>query len=475
MAAVLTFDLGTTYFKAALFDGSGRLIALQREPTPATHPSAGWWELDADRFRTTLASLVRTLGENAPAAWSGVEAVTFATQTNSFLLLNGNDRPLTPILLWPDERAREYEPAVRQLARAEGFRAATGVPMLGSQFMAAKLLWLRERMPDVWRRVRRVCLISDYLTLWLTGCYATEAGAAGLTGLVDVHQLEWRPDACERLGVDRGWLPDVVRAGTDVGAILPEAAEELGLPTACRFVVGCLDQYAGAIGAGNISDGGVSETTGTVLSTVRYSSRFEAGLSPRVFQGPAFAAGAFYQMVFGSTSANLLEEYRNRLSDRPEFRTLDEAAAAVPAGADGLRLGPCPDAADVMGAFVGRNRRHGRGHEVRAIFEAVAFALADQVCDISTGQPPSEIRSIGGAASSDLWLQIKADVLGVPFAATTCAEPTSLGAAMLAATALGWADLPTLAKTWVTTKPPHRPDAANHEVYRRIHESVMRA
>ena len=85
------------------------------------------------------------------------------------------------------------------------------------EFLGAHLVGLirlvRERRPEVWRRFRRLCLISDYLTLWLTGCHATEAGAAGLTGLVDVHRLEWRPVACERLGLDREWLTVVVHAG----------------------------------------------------------------------------------------------------------------------------------------------------------------------------------------------------------------------------------------------------------------------
>ena len=110
---------------------------------------------------------------------------------------------------------------------------------------------------------------------------------------------------------------------------------------------------------------------------------------------------------------------------------------------------------------------HG-GHAARAIMEAVAFALADQARQVCGDRLPSEIRSCGGAARSNVWLQIKADVLNVPVATTACPEPTSLGAAMLAARALGWGTLPALAQSWVRTNPPHRPDPQIHAIYKTI-------
>ena len=90
--------------------------------------------------------------------------------------------------------------------------------------------------------------------------------------------------------------------------------------------------------------------------------------------------------------------------------------------------------------------------------EAVAGALADQVATLSPGSPPREIRCAGGAARSDLWLQIKADVLGMATVATECPEPTSLGAAILAEASLGGGDVRQIARQWVRLKSPHRPD-----------------
>jgi sugar (pentulose or hexulose) kinase len=105
---------------------------------------------------------------------------------------------------------------------------------------------------------------------------------------------------------------------------------------------------------------------------------------------------------------------------------------------------------------------------VRAILEAVARALREQVASVSGGTLPVEIRSAGGAARSTLWLQIKADVLGVPVRATQCPEPTSLGGAVLAESALGTARVPAIAAEWVRLGQVYRPDQERQKIYEEL-------
>lgn len=468
MSAIITLDLGTTYFKAALFDRQGQLFALHREAPPIEHSTPEQWELPPDQFRETVIRAIAQLAIESPTGLGEVVAISFATQTNSFVLFDEHDRPLTPIILWPDGRATGMSDAIDDLAALPRFQEITGVPKLSHEFMAAKLAWLQTTDPGLWSRARRVCLLSDYLTLWLTGRHVTEAAAASLTGLLDVRQLRWWSPACDCLGLPEEWLGEVVRGGTDLGTIRPEAADELGLPRSCRFVVGCLDQYAGAIGTGNIRPGGVSETTGTVLATVRCSNTMAAGAGGEIYQGPGVEDGVYYQMVFGSTSANLLEWYNSRLPNSPGFEELDRRAALIPPGSEGVRVRYRADQGDLAAGFIGTDPVQATGHAARAIMEAVAFALADQVDRLCGSQRPGEIRSSGGAARSRVWLQIKADVLGTEFAANACPEPTSLGAALLAARACGWGTMEELARQWVHTQEPCRPDLTRHEIYQAI-------
>ncbi len=466
MGLIATLDLGTSCYKAAVFGPEGELLAVHREVPPVVHPRPGWWELEAGAFRQTVQRAMAGLAANVPGGLGEVHALSFATQTNSFLLLDSGNQPVTPIILWPDARAAGLAGLDEVLGLPE-LRATTGLPAMNHEFLPAKLAWLRAHDAAAWQRAGRLCLLSDYLTWWLTGRHVTEASAAGLTGLVDIHRLQWWPAACARAEVPASWLPEIVRMGTEIGPLCPEAAGELGLPRGCHFVVGCLDQYAGAIGVGNVAEGGVSETTGTVLASVRCADRFREDLPPEVFQGPGFQAGVYYPMAFGSTSANLLAWYRDQLPERPAFEELDRLAAAVEPGAGGLRVRAGAFMASLEEAF-GGSVPQDAGQGARAIMEAVAWALAGQVAALCGEQRPAQIRSGGGAARSRLWLQIKANVLNVPFAAPACEEPTSLGAAMLARHALGGVTWVTLAGGWVRIREICEPEVGQSGIYQRM-------
>jgi xylulokinase len=462
---ILTIDLGTTLLKFTLFDREGRLCGTRGIPSPVVTDKAGRMELPVAAFEDALARGIAELREGDDGHLADVEAVTFATQTNSYVLLDGAGHALTPFVLWPDRRAAEIEREVCRRCEIPEFAATTGVPQVSLQFMVAKLLWTQRHSPAIWKQTARLRLISDFLTHLFTGKHVTEAGAAGLTGLVDIHRCQWWPEMLARFEIDRRILPSIVRAGTDLGPITNEASQWLGLPESCRFVVGCLDQYAGAIGAGNIEPGMLSETTGTALATVRCADRFVAKARPGVFQGPAFREGLYWQMTFGDVSAAYLQWYRDRLPDRPDFEQLTALAGSIAPGADGLRLKTDRPLAEAATIFEGVTAQHTRGHEVRCILEGVAVALREQIGVLSGDAMPREVRCAGGGARSDLWLQIKADVLGTPTVATTCPEPTSLGAAMLAEAALSGTELAQIAQKWVSLKPPHRPDPQRHEKY----------
>ena len=449
MPKILVVDLGTTYFKVTLFDSGGCL----RDTCRLTPP------LDVDNIRAVLAQGITELKQRTGSELNDVEAITFASQTNSFVLLDAGDHPLTPIIPWTDRRAADLEPELQQRCELPDFAATTGIPHVNCQFMLAKLLWLQQHRPNIWKQTGKVCLISDYLTLLLTGKHVTEAGTAGLTGLLNIHHCQWWPKALARFEINEQWLPKVVRPATDLGPISSSAAQQFGLPSSCRFVVGCLDQYAGAIGAGNVEPGTVSETTGTVLATVRCADRFATDLGPHVFQGPAFCEGLYWRMAFGNVSANYLHWYRDQLPDRPDFDQLSALASQIEPGADGLKLRTdvALTDAELTSIFDGYTSQHTTGHATRAIMEAVARALGDQVATLSHGNLPAEIRSAGGAARSEVWLQIKADLLDIAVTATECPEPTSLGAAILAEAALKGTDVRSVALHWVRLKSPHRP------------------
>ncbi len=455
---ILCLDIGTTFFKAVLMDRSGGCRAQARLVAPIAHPAPARWELPAGTFAEAVDAVIERLFAACPEARDSVAAVTFASQANSVMLRDDADMPLGPFVLWPDQRAAGQRGVDQGLRALEAHRARTGVPALDPHFMAAKLLALKTTQPDILARGRRVCQLADDLAWRWSGRRVLDAGIAGLTGLYDVPAGRWIPEACEAVGISPEVLPEVCPAGTVLGPLCSDVARAWGVPADTRVVLGTLDQYAGAVGVGNMHPGGISETTGTVLAVVHGRDRWEPAPKGYV-QGPGAFPGRYYAMAFGAQGGNLLEWYRRGLPDAPSCAALDALAAAVAPGAGGLRLRPEALSGPVAAGFVGGDGLADRGRAVRCILETVADALAGHLRALDVRTLPREIRCAGGGARSDLWLQIKADRLGVPMTAMAGDEPTSLGAALLAARALGWGTLEALADQWVRPRKTLRPGA----------------
>lgn len=455
MTTVLVFDLGTTNFKGTLFDNDGALKALVRMPTPYTNTRGLHREVSVAAFESAIQYLAEELRAEAPEDYAAITAVTFSSQTNSFVLLDPSGEALTPFIIWTDLRASATDPPLDAFMALPDYCARSGVPGLSPEFMLAKLHWHQEETPELWERVDRILLISDYLTWRFTGKYVTEAGTAGITGLIDIHTLEWRADALAILALERDSFCGIVRAGTNLGPVTPEAAKSFQLSADCRFVAGCLDQFAGAIGAGSTKPGDVSETTGTVLASVRCADRCEPVAGSAAFWGPSAEPGRYYQMVFGNVSANLLEAYRNALSEPIEFDALGDEAVAVDGGR--LVLPRDLDTPALLDHVRGWAVNEPRGEAVRAIFEGVAAALDEQLDQLCGAARPEELHSVGGAARSKVWMGIKAKALGIPVRAVACPEPTSLGAALLAWHGLTGEPLESLAERCVKLEAAIRP------------------
>lgn len=436
MPDFLTFDLGTTLYKVALFGDTGKLLALERAIPPIDRPQSQWAEVECDAFVRVLVDAVVRL--RASHDLNEVAAVCIATQANSFTLEDQHGRPMTPFILWSDQRAAELTEELRKTIPG------------GSHLLAiAKLLWLQKHQPDVVARARRMTFIGDYLA----GGGVIEAGVASLARLFDPRLGETGRLLLQKLGIAELELPRVLGAGIEIGRF--DRAEQLGLPRDCRMVMGCLDQYAGAIGTGTVEPGMICETTGTVLAAVRCADRLRDDLPTGVIQGPGFNADRFWQMSFSSSSANLLEWYRNALPGKPSFEELTRAAES--AAPSDLMIEPFDDRGSLESSFRNVTASHTPGQIVRAIMMRVAQSLKKQVEDLSGDAKPAVIRSAGGAAKNDYWLQMKADVLGVPIEAMACEEPTSLGAAMLAARAMGLGTLREIASRWVRVRSRFEP------------------
>lgn len=246
MELILTLDVGTTSVKACLFDRRLRQTALtSREYALRTHGVCA--EAEPQIYLDAAAQCILSLPAEARAR---VCAVALTTQGETLICVDRQGRALRPAIVWLDSRAEAQAARLAAVLDRQRFYERTGLPELSGALPLAKLLWLREREPEIWARTDKFLLLEDYLMLWLTGRAVTEKSLLTSTGYFDLQSDDYWDEALALAELDRTRLPQALACGSVVGPVLPELAETLGLPASACVVTGAMDQTAAALAAG---------------------------------------------------------------------------------------------------------------------------------------------------------------------------------------------------------------------------------
>lgn len=395
----LGIDLGTSYFKAALFNEQGQLCGLGRQLLEKK-TSGQSCELPVDVFWQTLHGCVAQAMQQAGAKPDDIRALSYSSQANSFLLLDKTNEPLTSLILWPDARA------LPAFVTNDNWQQRTGMGMpLTAHSAVNKLMWIRQQHPWLWQQATTVCTISDYVTLALTGEKAADGSTASLLGLLDVQECAWWEEAMRMAQLPRELLCPVFYMGMPIGTLSRAGAARLGLSDKTHFSLGGLDHHMAALGAGLYGTDRTSESTGTVLAAVQSTTTYQT--KQQVWVAPGMHANHFFRMSFDDNGARPLELYQKNKAPEYSIEQLLEMAAAG-------------------------DTDHGKA--VRQLLISTALSLRSLVQRLNSQGP---IVSTGGGARSALWVQIKAELLNRPFIIPACSEAACLGAAMIAAKGIG--------------------------------------
>lgn len=449
MGFYLGIDLGTSYFKAGVFDENGNLKGLGRQFVKKEVGDGSICELPVPVFWGTLRACIGEAVQKSGISPKEITAVSYSSQANSFILLDENDKPLTPLILWPDKRAGEPGQPMEGFPDKKEFLKKTGLGIdLNGEFAIAKIIWFQKKQPEIWRRVKSILTISDYLTFMLTGQKVSDYSTASLTGLFDVVECRWWGKSLELFSLLPEFFPVPQRTGSHAGALTKSGAQLIGLNQGAGYYLGGLDHHCAAIGSGIIQNDYICESTGTVLSCVGYSGVY----SPKVdcCVAPGVAAGEYFRMAFDDNGAFALEWYRKNFAPAQNIPELLELAKKVSAGSEGLIAKPCANRYEGQGGFENVQPCHGHGHFVRAILESTADSLAGLILKVSGPGYSGGIVSTGGGARSSFWVKIKAEKTGMPFYTHRCRETACLGAAMIGAKgSVKVTDWNELAEHWV--------------------------
>jgi xylulokinase len=445
-------DAGTTGAKVALFDANGKQISSGYSEYPCIHPHPGWVEQDVDEVWRGLCRASRIARAGADVPDEAIRSIGLASQRGSFVLLDSQERPLAPSVLWNDSRAKDMEALLADRIGLERYRRITGMPISGS-WAVAKLAWLAQHRPALMQRVRHVCNGQEYFLRRLgADRMETDPSSLTLNGMLDIRNLDWSDEVVRVANIDPTVLPPVGKPGTMVGRLSAQAAQETRLPAGTALCRGGGDQQCAAVGAGVIKQGLAEVTVGTSAMMVAHLDDPDLVLGPAPYIGGHAIAGKWDAEGGAFSIGSCLKWWRDHfgLEERAQaaeqgtsaYDVIVASAMAAPPGSRGVlfhpffagQVTPYYDAS-ARGAFLGLGLDHDRACLIRAMLEGCAcevrFMVDGMARDLKGGV--SELRMTGGGARSDVFMQINADVLRRPLVLLRHRECTVLGAAILGA------------------------------------------
>lgn len=475
---LIAVDIGTSSCKAMALDPDGRLLAEAARPCETKRAKPGFAEQDPERIREDLEQLLRSIQDQLPGGQP--RCVSFSSAMHSLMAVDGQNRPLSPLLIWSDARSVAQATWLRAQSGARDLYQRSGTP-IHPMSPLCKLLWWRHQQTDLFEAADAFLSIKDYVFARWFGERICDYSLASASGLMDQEALQWYEPALELSGVKRRNLPDLASPLQACRNLHPEAARAMGLDPGTPFVLGASDGCLANAGSGILESGKAALTIGTSAALRVYSRQRLLDPSGRLFcylllEGEYILGGAINNggILLDWAARNWFEGLGK---DRGILRALEEAFRA-PAASRGLLFlpyilgerAPMWDAR-ARGAFIGLTWEHTRAHQIRAMLEGNAYALY-QICEllVALGVPVGEVAASGGFLKTPAWAQLCSDVFGLPFVQSSPEDASSLGAAMLGWRFLhpgsGWTSLPSAAASTARWEP----DSNLHETYQRSYQ-----
>ena len=487
MDLLLGTDIGTSGTKTILMDTQGRLLASDLQEYGVLTPRPLWAEQWPDVWLEAVRRSIRKVVQQAGSTASQIRGLCISgLYGGSGIPLDENMEPVRPCLIWMDRRASAEQDWVLKTIggqRLERISQSGADPYYGY----TKILWIKQNEPENWARTKLFLPPNAYVIYRLTGQVAIDYSSAGnIGGLFDMERRAWSEELLDAMGIPLSMIPQrLVESSDQVGSLLPDQAEALGLPAGLPVMAGGVDCVVATLGMGVHTAGVYAAAIGTSMCAafVHEKGTLGEGLihMPYVYDaqhltysfGGAATAGAIVRW-FRDEFAPL--ERQAEVAGGPDaYAALDQSASQVPPGSGGLVVlpyfmgerSPVWDTC-ARGTVVGLSLTHTRAHLYRAFLEAVAYSLRHTI-ECAGTDVGDRILVAGGVAKSPLWRQIIADVTG---RAVVCPEmdvEATLGDVILAGTGLGLFTFEE-AKSWQTFAEPVRPDPETVRIYEEYYQ-----
>jgi len=482
---VLGIDMGTESVRAGLFDLAGRPLALEATTYKLSYPHSGWAEQDPDEWWAALIRSVRTVMSRTRVQPDQVMGISSDSTTCSIVALDASNVPLRPALLWMDVRAADQ---ARRIAQSQDpARKYNGYGPVSAEWYPCKALWLKEQEPDTYRQSTHLVECTDWLTFKLTDRWTVNMNTASVRAYYDHDAGGWPQTFYAEIGLGDIFekLPqDVLHLGERVGGLSPAAAKELGLQAGIPVAQGAGDAWAAQIGLNVTKPGSMALITGSSHVLTGQSAQPTSGKGffgtysdavipgQYTIEGGQASTGSIIKWFKDNFSKDVIAEAERYGIDC--YHLLEQQTSKIPLGSDGLIVLDYwqgnrtpyvdPEARGIMWGF---SLHHTAAHVYHAIQEGICYGTAHILKAMHAGGfDVTEFVACGGATRSRNWMQMHADVTGVPIALTAIGDAATLGSAILAAVGAGaFPNIQEAASAMVHTLEVIQPNQQHHADY----------
>ncbi len=482
-------DIGTTGAKAVITDEKGKVVSKGNSSYGVLTPKNSWAEQWPDVWVEGSVLAVKACMEEFTQLYGGEKREICAIAVSG--LYGGSGIPvdkemkvLRPCIIWMDRRARTETRWVKENVNREFLLEITG-NYADSYYGFTKMMWIRNNEPEIWRRTYKFVTPKDYMIFQMTGNEATDYSSAGnIGGVFDIRKKNWSDETINVLGLSKEKLPERIMSSTDIaGEINASFARLSGLPAGLPVISGGIDAPVAQLSGGAVNR---KEHVAMVGTSMCWGFLHDGEhVSPGLVSFPYVLdpENTVYTFGGGATSGAVPDWFAKQFesensSKKSEFEKLEFAARKVAPGSDGLIVLPYfmgerspiwdPDA---RGVIFGLTLNHGREHIFRAMLESIALSLRHNMeFAVKSGVELEDVCSIvGGAAKSDMWINIFADVTGFKFRKTSGNIEAPLGDAFLAGIGTGVIEDASEIKKWVEYEGIIEPDCQNKRIYDEIY------
>jgi len=450
MRVLIGIDKGTSVIKTVVFGLDGRQLATAQRRVVVLRPHPGWHEEDPDQTWRLCAETIREALHKAECTGSNVAAIGIAGHMGGAWLVDPQGEPVRNGICWPDARAQQDLVALERTDAFKPLFAISGNGLMPG-ITVLLLAWLARHEPETLANTAAVLCAKDYLRLKLTGVVGTDpSDISFMPGDIDARTYS---EAVFTLCNAQAWLDKrapVLPSESIAGVVSRRAAAQTGVRAGTPVVTGLGDACASAIGLGAITPGSAF----TVLGTSCLNSMVCASADRAPF-GLGFtftmAGGEHYLRILPNTSGTITMDWFLERFGGPktpqghwDFDQMAKRADAQPPGAQGVIFVPYVNGAGVLapfydpvmrGGFFGASTHTTHDHLLRAVYESLCYATRD--CLAAMVRQPQRLTLTGGGAQNAFWVQMFADVCGIPVHVPNTGESGALGVALLAGVAVG--------------------------------------